>query len=149
MDIEKEREEFEKEAFKQSGGWATFHKAYGDVYENNQLNFAWKVWLAAKSQTTPEGFVLVPTENISTFYQDDSEPENFCTYEADLDILGDGLDKGEIMVVNKYTQAELTKEKFYGAWCEIETTFGTSRKFKIFKTYDEAKQAMVEAQEQK
>lgn len=60
MDIEKEREEFEKEAFKQSGGWATFHKAYGDVYENNQLNFAWKVWLAAKKQATPEGFVLVP-----------------------------------------------------------------------------------------
>lgn len=43
MNINKEREEFEKEAFKQSGGWATFHKAYGDVYENNQLNFAWVI----------------------------------------------------------------------------------------------------------
>ena len=31
---------------------------------------------------------------------------------------------------------------------EIETTYGTSRKFKIFKTYDEAKQAMIETQEQ-
>ncbi|MDV8155238.1 hypothetical protein [Acinetobacter bereziniae] len=62
MDIEKEREEFEKEAFKQSGGWATFHKAYGDVYENNQLNFGWKVWLAAKLNAVPEGFVLVPRE---------------------------------------------------------------------------------------
>lgn len=60
MDIEKERKEFEKEAFKQSGGWATFHKAYGDVYENNQLNFGWKVWLAAKLDAVPEGFVLVP-----------------------------------------------------------------------------------------
>jgi hypothetical protein len=66
MDIEKEREEFEKEAFKQSGGWATFHKAYGDVYENNQLNFAWKVWLAAKKQATPEGFVLMPIKPTKT-----------------------------------------------------------------------------------
>jgi hypothetical protein len=62
MEIEKEREEFEKEAFKQSGGWATFNKAYGNVYENKQLNFAWLVWLAAKQQAVPEGFVLVPKE---------------------------------------------------------------------------------------
>lgn len=62
MDIKKEIEAFEKEAFKQSGGWATFTKAYGDVYENKQLNFAWSMWLAAKQQAVPEGFVVVPVE---------------------------------------------------------------------------------------
>lgn len=138
------QEKLFQEAYLELGGKQIELEKEDGEYTHSKSQIAWEIWQKA----TPEGFVLVSTENISTFYQDDSEPENFCTYEADLDILGDGLDKGEIMVVNKYTQAELTKEKFYGAWCEIETTCGTSRKFKIFKTYDEAKQAMIEAQEQ-
>ncbi|MDO6644547.1 hypothetical protein [Acinetobacter guillouiae] len=83
MEINKEREEFEKEAFKQSGGWATFHKAYGVVYENNQLNFAWKVWLAAKKQAIPEGFVLMPikpTETMVMAVAKEHEGDAFLPY---------------------------------------------------------------------
>lgn len=65
MNIEKEREAFEKEALKHSGGWATFNKAYGDVYENRQLNFAWSMWLAAKQQAVPKGFVVVNKSDLS------------------------------------------------------------------------------------
>lgn len=66
MDLQKEREAFEKWAFQASEGWASFVKSHGDNYENDKLQFAWKAWQAAKSQTIPNGFVSVkdklPTE---------------------------------------------------------------------------------------
>lgn len=115
----------------------------------HRVNTGWAMWKKAINFSKPhEGFVLVPNENLSTFYQDDSEPENFCTLESDLDILGDGLDCGDIMVINKYNQAEISKEKFYGVWCEIETSYGTAKKFKVFKTEEQAKKSMIKAQEQ-
>lgn len=100
-----------------------------------------------KSQAVPEGFVLVPKDKISHFYQDNDEPENFCNSSNDWDCLGDGIDKDQIMIVNKHTQANISTEKFYGAWKLIETSYGTRWKFELFKSESEAKQAMLEAQE--
>lgn len=62
MDLQKEREAFEKWAFQASEGWASFVKSHGDNYENDKLQFAWKAWQAAKAQAVPDGFVVVPKE---------------------------------------------------------------------------------------
>ena len=104
--------------------------------------------LKAKSQAVPEGFVLVPEDKISHFYQDNDEPENFCNSSNDWDCLGDGIEKDQIMIVNKHTQANISTEKFYGAWKLIETSYGYRWKFELFESESEAKQAMIEAQEQ-
>ena len=126
----------------------------GDGVES--INFQWTTWCACigmlcldgkEAQAVPEGFVLVPKENISCFWQDNDEPENFCNSSNDWDCLGDGIEKDQIMIVNKHTQAHISTEKFFGVWKLIETSYGTRWKFELFKSEFEAKQAMIEAQE--
>lgn len=97
---------------------------------------------AIKSLALPEGYVVVPTTNVHTFYQDDDEPENCCNDESEFDLLGDCLDDGDIIVVNKITSAHLPSEKFYGTWVVDAST----RKFKLFCSYGEARQAIKAAQ---
>lgn len=119
------------------------------VDEFNELWDAFRAgWQAAKAQAIPEGFVVVPKDKISHFYQDNDEPENFCNSSDDWDCLGDGIDKDQIMIVNKHTQANISTERFYGAWKLIETSYGIRWKFELFKSESEAKQAIIEAQEQ-
>lgn len=113
----------------------------------NEINSSWCTWQAAKAQAVPEGFVLVKADNVNSFYQDDNEPENFCNSCDDLNALGDLIDRDEIMIVNKHTSAHISTEKFYGAWGVIETSYGTAWKFKLFNTENEARSAIVEAQE--
>ncbi|MEN8368550.1 hypothetical protein [Acinetobacter bereziniae] len=123
MDIEKERKEFEKEAFKQSGGWATFHKAYGDVYENNQLNFGWKVWLAAKLHAVPEGFVLVPKE----LSDEKADDQAMFAWNFNLDLFkSDNRDMTAIQI-----------EEFRLKWCHNKA-----------RTLQQDYKAIIEAQEQ-
>ena len=117
-------------------------------YVSSKAQMGWQMWQAATAQAVPEGFVLVPKDKISHFYQDNDEPENFCNSSNDWDCLGEGIDKDQIMIVNKHTQANISTEKFYGAWKLIETSYGTRWKFELFKSESEAKQAMIEAQEQ-
>ena len=148
MDIEKEREAFEKECRLLCYKGNMVMSNLGSFYNNEQTNWMWQMWLSAKAQAVPEGFVLVPKENISCYWQDNDEPENFCNSSNDWDCLGDGIDKDQIMIVNKHTQANISTEKFYGAWKLIETSYGTRWKFELFKSESEAKQAMIEAQEQ-
>lgn len=69
-----------------------------------------------KAKATPEGFVLVPKEQITCFWQDNDEPENFCNSPSDFDSLGDCIDLGDIMQINKHTQANIGTEKLYGTW---------------------------------
>lgn len=123
----------------------------GDGVES--INDQWTTWCACigmlcldgkEAQAVPEGFVVVPKDKISHFYQDNDEPENFCNSSDDWDCLGDGIDKDQIMIVNKHTQANISTEKFYGAWKLIETSYGTRWKFELFKSESEAKQAMID-----
>ena len=108
---------------------------------------------SAKSQAVPEGFVLVPKENISCYWQDNDEPENFCSNESDFDCLGDCIDLGEIMEINKFTQAHVNKEILFGTW--FAEAINPSEKANFFVgTHAECleivakNKAMIEAQEQ-
>lgn len=109
---------------------------------------------AAKAQAVPEGFVLVPKENISCYWQDNDEPENFCSNESDFDCLGDCIDLGEIMEINKFTQAHVNKEILFGTW--FAEAIDPSEKANFFVgTHAECleivakNKAMIEAQGQK
>ena len=114
----------------------------------------WQGWLAAKAQAVQEGFVLVQKENISCYWQDNDEPENFCSNESDFDCLGDCIDLGEIMEINKFTQAHVNKEILFGTW--FAEAIDPSEKANFFVgTHAECleivakNKAMIEAQGQK
>ena len=120
----------------------------------DHANDSLRIWQAAKAQAVPEGFVLVPKENISCYWQDNDEPENFCSNESDFDCLGDCIDLGEIMEINKFTQAHVNKEILFGTW--FAEAIDPSEKANFFVgTHAECleivakNKAMIEAQEQK
>ena len=162
MDIQKEREAFERFKAKQIGiDYETLKKDLDDCekrFPNNRYagwNFKsdWELWQAAKAQVVPEGFILVPKENISCYWQDNDEPENFCSNESDFDCLGDCIDLGEIMEINKFTQAHVNKEILFGTW--FAEAINPSEKANFFVgTHAECMEilaknkAMIEAQEQ-
>lgn len=161
MDIQKEREAFERFKAKQIGiDYETLKKDLDDCekrFPNNRYagwNFKsdWELWQAAKAQVVPEGFILVPKENISCYWQDNDEPENFCSNESDFDCLGDCIDLGEIIEINKFTQAHVNKEKLFGTW--FAEAIDPSEKANFFVgTHAECLEivakhkAMIEAQE--
>ena len=64
MDINKEREAFEKHASK----FFKTNEAFEDDGENyvyDEVKFMWDCWLAAKAQAVPEGFVLVDKHQLA------------------------------------------------------------------------------------
>ena len=126
----------------------------------HRVNTGWAMWKKAinfgrkQPQAVPEGFVLVPKENISCYWQDNDEPENFCSNESDFDCLGDCIDLGEIMEINKFTQAHVNKEILFGTW--FAEAIDPSEKANFFVgTHAECleivakNKAMIEAQGQK
>ena len=123
------------------------------IAEREYLKGARDAWQSDKAQAVPEGFVLVPKENISCYWQDNDEPENFCSNESDFDCLGDCIDLGEIMEINKFTQAHVNKEILFGTW--FAEAIDPSEKANFFVgTHAECleivakNKAMIEAQEQ-
>lgn len=125
MDINKERKLFQDfliENFDFEHHEQTYFDEKTQRYENDRgedtevINVAWEVWQASKKQATPEGFVLVPKDQITCFWQDNDEPENFCNSPSDFDSLGDCIDLGDIMQINKHTQVNIGTEKLYGTW---------------------------------
>ena len=163
MDIQKLRQEFEKLPDIKGilyGSEFGFNESLNEYYHpdhtNHRLNYAFIMgaWMAWKAQTVPEGFVLVPKENISCYWQDNDEPENFCSNESDFDCLGDCIDLGEIMEINKFTQAHVNKEILFGTW--FAEAIDPSEKANFFVgTHAECleivakNKAMIEAQGQK
>lgn len=157
--------DIQRQAFQE---WYIANHHDGDIHPNQQLlewsekggfYFAssvedlWEAWQAATAQAVPEGFVLVPKENISCYWQDNDEPENFCSNESDFDCLGDCIDLGEIMEINKFTQAHVNKEILFGTW--FAEAIDPSEKANFFVgTHAECleivakNKAMIEAQEQ-
>ena len=95
-----------------------FEKAWQEnrhIWESTK-NLAKAMFYAGQAQAVPEGFVLVSKENIFCYWQDNDEPENICSNESDFDCLGDCIDLGEIMEINKFTQAHVNKEILFGTW---------------------------------
>jgi len=144
------QDEFEDLVFKPEIN--AFHSNYLSSRFMDNINFGWSAWQAAKSQVVPEGFILVPKENISCYWQDNDEPENFCSNESDFDCLGDCIDLGEIIEINKFTQAHVNKEKLFGTW--FAEAIDPSEKANFFVgTHAECLEivakhkAMIEAQE--
>ena len=172
MDINKERVELiaEIELFKTEAMKMHFVQTWAETYKTDPFGHTvddvcevfwlkaqayqlWEFWKAAKQQATPEGFVLVPKENISCYWQDNDEPENFCSNESDFDCLGDCIDLCEIMEINKFTQAHVNKEILFGTW--FAEAIDPSEKANFFVgTHAECleivakNKAVIEAQEQ-
>ena len=149
MDIQKIKE------LALANGFSLKEQASGNMDLHSYVyEFANAIEQAAKAQAVPEGFVLVPKENISCYWQDNDEPENFCSNESDFDCLGDCIDLGEIMEINKFTQAHVNKEILFGTW--FAEAIDPSEKANFFVgTHAECleivakNKAMIEAQEQK
>ena len=59
MDLQKEREAFEKECRLLCYKGNMVMSNLGSFYNNEQTNWMWQMWLSAKAQAVPEGFVLV------------------------------------------------------------------------------------------
>ena len=138
-----------------ANGFSLKEQASGNMDLHSYVyEFANAIEQAAKAQAVPEGFVLVPKENISCYWQDNDEPENFCSNESDFDCLGDCIDLGEIMEINKFTQAHVNKEILFGTW--FAEAIDPSEKANFFVgAHAECleivakNKAMIEAQEQK
>ena len=60
MDLQKEREAFEKECRLLCYKGNMVMSNLGSFYNNEQTNWMWQMWLSAKAKAVPEGFVLVP-----------------------------------------------------------------------------------------
>ena len=65
MNIEKEREAFE-DKLKRMGKVddSTFVQNEDGSYQMDIIHFGWKMWQAAKAQTIPDGFAVVPIASI-------------------------------------------------------------------------------------
>ena len=64
MDINKEREAFEKECRLLCYKGNMVMSNLGSFYNNEQTNWMWQMWLSVKAQAVPEGFVLVNKKDL-------------------------------------------------------------------------------------
>lgn len=153
MDMQKEREACE---LSMANGDQQRHIYLQDLFKfneemsdgkeryNDYQRGYWEGWQAAKSQSIPEGFVLVPKEKLSVFWQDDDEPENIVSDESDFDSLGDCIDFGDVMTIKKHTQVHIETETLYGTW-GYKNVAGTLLKTKFFVGSHKECLAIVEA----
>ena len=70
----------------------------------------------AKAQAVPEGFVVVPKDQIEVWWQDSEEPENFATKEDDLSFIAQHIQDDEIMEINEHHTIHLPSITKFGAW---------------------------------
>ena len=65
VDLQKEREAFEKECRLLCYKGNMVMSNLGSFYNNEQTNWMWQMWLSAKAQAVPEGFVLVDKHQLA------------------------------------------------------------------------------------
>lgn len=154
MDIQKERKAFEA-LYKPCDRIAFCFGLKKYVQLSNEdndseivdhANQCWELWQAAKAQAIPEGFVLVPRNELTTtYYWDGAEYVVSCVSEYEID-----LGKGEIAELEKWEQTKSTKAFFANIYSDEDN-------FEIveFDSIEAAQlavrenKAMVEAQERK
>ena len=81
---------------------------------------AWDWWQSAKKHAIPDTHILIEKSKLESFYQDDNEPENFCSSINEIDVLGEHLDIGESMIINKTTSAYVSTEKLFAVLVECD-----------------------------
>ena len=69
MDLQKEREAFERHKFKDKydkfkAYYDEHEREFGYRYPSYSNDDEWEIWLAAKAQAVPEGFVLVSQKEL-------------------------------------------------------------------------------------
>ena len=64
MDLQKEREAFEKECRLLCYKGNMVMSNLGSFYNNEQTNWMWQMWLSAKAQAVPEGFVILKASDV-------------------------------------------------------------------------------------
>ena len=106
-------------------------------------------WQAAKAQAVPEGFVLVKKSKVRTWYQDDDEPENFCSDESEIEYLADHIETGEIIKINKIEDCVISTTPLYGTWKidRIDQEGDVHRSFVLCNEYYEAEKVIVSNKE--
>lgn len=62
MDLQKEREAFEKECRLLCYKGNMVMSNLGSFYNNEQTNWMWQMWLSAQAQAVPDGYCVVPKE---------------------------------------------------------------------------------------
>ncbi|WP_180031720.1 hypothetical protein [Acinetobacter sp. YH12245] len=106
-------------------------------------------WQAAKAQAVPEGFVLVEKAKIKTWFQDDDEPENFCSEESEIADLADPYETGEIIKINRIEDCVISVTPLYGTWKidRIDQEGDVHRSFVLCDSYYEAEKVIVSNKE--
>ena len=104
---------------------------------------------AAKAQAVPEGFVLVEKAKIKTWFQDDDEPENFCSEESEIADLADLYETGEIIKINRLEDCVISVTPLYGTWKidRIDQEGDVYRSFVLCDSYYEAEKVIVSNKE--
>ena len=139
MDIQKEREAFEKHASK----FFTTNEAFendGENYVYDEVKFMWDCWLAAKAQAVPEGFVEKTESNTRHYFKLKDWDEWTCI-DGIKDAITSDHDINAIVEVECLEVIEINNKPCF-ALLAFGKRHGTEVKF--FDTEEEA----IEAQEQ-
>jgi hypothetical protein len=125
-------------------------KAFEDRFQHLDLDFvdelgycksetqtAWASWCAAKAHEAKklEGCVVVPNDQIETWWQDAEEPENFETEAQNIHSIADGIDDGEIIEFHEHHTIHLPSSTLFGVWTykEGKRVFITGTKAEVIE----------------
>lgn len=119
MNYEKEREAFEKHASKFFNTNEVF-EVKNDQYIYDEIIFMWDCWIesAKRAEKKLEGCVVVPKDQIETWWQDAEEPENYATTIETIPALGESLGDEEIMEIDEHHTIHLPSKRVYGTWVD-------------------------------
>ncbi len=124
LNIEKEREAFEQVYAVINGLSGSLIKSafekIGTEYVNLQTKRAFDLWLASALRAAEklEGCVVVPKDQVETWWQDAEEPENFASTIESIPALGENLSDSEIMEIDEHHTIHLPSKRIYGTWFE-------------------------------
>ena len=84
------------------------------------INLSWRMWQAAKADEAEKlkGKVVLPKDQIETWWQDAEEPENFASTIESIPALGENLGDSEIMEIDEHHTIHLPSKRIYGTWFE-------------------------------
>jgi len=139
MDIEKEREAFEKECRLLCYKGNMVMSNLGSFYNNEQTNWMWQMWLSSKAKTVQEGFVEKTESNTHHYFKLKDWDEWTCI-DGIKDAIASDHDINAIVEVECLEVTEINNKPCF-ALLAFGKHHGTEVRF--FDTEEEA----IEAQE--